>query len=184
MRDNSWKLNVNMDFQWHFSDVCHVEKKKVCRTEHKEVCKPVYRKPTYQTAAFHGKKCESVPEEKCELVDENRCAKVPEKVCKKVKEEKCLTIPEETCRDVPTKECKKVPKFVPSNNPIKVSLILLSFNADMEWLVFFFQECQKCETYEDDISDVVYDKKCERHDKPKCYTAHKEVMVMSWRNTD
>ena len=80
----------------------------------------MYRKPTYQTAAFHGKKCEKVPEEKCEFVDENKCAKVPEKVCKKVKEEKCLTIPEETCRDVPTKECKKVPKFVPNNNPIKV----------------------------------------------------------------
>ena len=39
----------------------------------------------------------------------------------------------------------------------------------------FFQECQSCETYEDDISDVVYDKKCERLEKPKCYTAHKEV---------
>ena len=104
--------------------MCHVEKKSVCRTEYKEVCKPVYRKPTYQTAAFHGKKCEKVPEEKCELVDENKCAKVPEKVCKKVKEDKCLTIPEETCRDVPTKECRKVPKFVPSNNPIKVSLAL------------------------------------------------------------
>ena len=57
-------------------------------------------------------------------MDENKCAKVPEKVCKKVKEDKCLTIPEETCRDVPTKECRKVPKFVPSNNPIKVSLAL------------------------------------------------------------
>ena len=66
--------------------------------------------------------CRDYTWEKCELVDENRCAKVPEKVCKKVKEDKCLTIPEETCRDVPTKECRKVPKFLPSNNPIKVSL--------------------------------------------------------------
>ena len=92
-----------------------------CQPVSKEVCKPVYRKPTYQTTAFHGKKCEKVPEEKCELVDESKCAKVPEKVCKKVKDKKCLTIPEETCRDVPAKECKKVPKLVPSNKPIKVS---------------------------------------------------------------
>ena len=103
----------------------------------------MYRKPTYQTAAFHGKKCEKVPEEKCELVDENKCAKVPEKVCKKVKEEKCLTIPEETCRDVPTKECKKVPKFVASNNPIKVISTLISIF--LYWYLLFQEELHiKC----------------------------------------
>ena len=85
----------------------------MCKTEYKEVCKPVYKKPTYQTAAFHGKECEKVPEEKCQLVDENICSKVPEKVCKKVKDKKCLTIPEETCRDIPSKNCEKVPALVP-----------------------------------------------------------------------
>ena len=44
----------------HYRDVCHVEKKKVCKTEFKEVCKPVYRPPTYQTAAYHGKQCDKV----------------------------------------------------------------------------------------------------------------------------
>ena len=82
-------------------------------------------------------------------------AKVPEKVCKKVNDKQCLTIPEETCRQVPSQQCTKVPALVPANKPVK--------------------ECQTCETYEDDISDIVYDKKCERLEKPKCYTAHKEV---------
>ena len=82
-------------------------------------------------------------------------ARVPEKVCKKVKDKQCLTIPEETCRQVPSQQCTKVPALVPANKPVK--------------------ECQTCETYEDDISDIVYDKKCERLEKPKCYTAHKEV---------
>ena len=85
----------------------------MCKTEYKEVCKPVYKKPTYQTAAFHGKECEKVPEEKCQLVDENICSKVPEKVCQKVKDKKCLTIPEETCRDIPSKNCEKVQALVP-----------------------------------------------------------------------
>ena len=143
-------------------DLCHVEKKKVCRTEYKEVCKPVYRPPTYQTAAYHGKKCDKVPEEKCNYVDDNVCKKVPEKICKKVKDKKCLIIPEETCRDTPRNACKKVPALVPSIKEIR--------------------ECQTCETYEENVTEVVFDKKCERHEKPKCYTAHKEVKKILIKN--
>ena len=85
----------------------------------------------------------------------NVCKKIPEKICKKVKDKKCLIIPEETCRDTPRKACKKVPALVPSIKEIR--------------------ECQTCETYEEKVTEVVYDRKCERHEKPKCYTAHKEV---------
>ena len=47
-------------FNYISQDVCHFEKKKACKTEYREECKPVYKPPTYQTAAFHGQECEKV----------------------------------------------------------------------------------------------------------------------------
>ena len=37
------------------------------------------------------------------------------------------------------------------------------------------KECQSCETYEDLVIDITYEKSCQRHKKPNCYTAYKEV---------
>jgi len=37
------------------------------------------------------------------------------------------------------------------------------------------KECQYCAAYEDVLIDYKFEKNCERHEKPNCYTAYKEV---------
>lgn len=39
------------------------------------------------------------------------------------------------------------------------------------------KECQYCAAYEDVLIDYKFEKNCERHEKPNCYTAYKEVTI-------
>ena len=72
----------------------------------------------------------------------------------------------------PPRSARRSPSLSPAINP---SRSVKEENYVSLSQTCFHQECQQCETYEDDISDIVYDKKCQRLEKPKCYTAHKEV---------
>ena len=38
-----------------------------------------------------------------------------------------------------------------------------------------------CETYDDAVTDIVYDKKCERLEKPNCFTAYKQVQSFNYQ---
>ena len=41
------------------------------------------------------------------------------------------------------------------------------------------KECQYCAAYEDVLIDYKFEKNCQRIEKPKCYTAYKEVKVIT-----
>ena len=41
------------------------------------------------------------------------------------------------------------------------------------------KECQSCVAYEDILVDYKFERKCERLEKPHCYTAYKEVTAMT-----
>ena len=46
------------------------------------------------------------------------------------------------------------------------------------------KECQYCAAYEDLVIDYKFEKNCHRHEKPKCYTAYKEVTIRILGNLD
>ena len=101
---------------------------------------------------------------------------------------KCLTIPEETCRDTPTQACHPVPFL----KPVKYDDDVDGDDEDdgdvddddvddndNDTLIprKLAKECQYCAAYEDVLIDYKFEKNCERHEKPNCYTAYKEVTI-------
>ena len=91
---------------------------------------------------------------------------------------KCLTIPEETCRDTPTQACHPVPFLKPVKYDDDVDGDDVDDN-DNDTLIprKLAKECQYCAAYEDVLIDYKFEKNCERHKKPNCYTAYKEVTI-------
>merc|ERR1719250_380889 len=130
---------------------CVTKDKVECKDEYKKECKTVYKDVCHTEKK---KECKTEYKEVCKPVYKpptyaapayhgNDCKKVPEEKCARIKVPKCLTIPEETCRDIPTKDCKEVPTLTPTKKSVK--------------------ECQRCETYEDLVIDITYEKSCQRH---------------------
>ena len=57
----------------------------------------------------------------------------------------------------------------------KYRLLKLNTNMNLSSQSYSFQECQKCEAFEDIEVDIEYEQNCQRLEKDSCKTDYKEV---------